>query len=140
MKTNPTSDPEPPRALPSKLRFAQSLNFWLFLFWTISTGSQAYDHDLNLQKPLTRLNLFLGTMAAVLFLILTIQERLEQRIATLLGRLEQKGLLSAEEHAAIGIAASLPVGPVNAQRVVRLLVIIIGLATILVVLGYLFAT
>ena len=103
MKTNPTPSLEPPGKPPSKLRFATTLNLCLCLFWTISTASQALNYDLNLQNPTTRLSLFLGSLAAVLFGILALQERLEQRIATLLDRLEQKGVLSTEERAAIGI-------------------------------------
>ena len=102
MKTNP-SDLEQHRKPPSKLRLANTMNLWFFLFWAISTAMQAYNYDLNLQKPTTRLGLFATGLLAGLYLILAIQERLEQRVATLLDRLEQKGVLSAEERATIGI-------------------------------------
>ena len=101
MKTNPTSDLEQHRKPQSKLRLANTANFALFLLFALMTVIYSFD----LQKPKSRLLVFVWGLLAVSYLILSIQGRLEQRIVTLLDRLEEKGVLSAEERAAIGIAA-----------------------------------
>ena len=126
MKTNPTSDLEQHRVPQSKQRLA-NMNLVFFLLFALNTALSVCGRDL--QNPMSRLRLFVWGLMAVGFLILTIQGRLEQRIVTLLDRLEEKGVLSAEERAAIGIGAPTPV---EMRRGRRITWIMLGVAAILV--------
>jgi hypothetical protein len=60
--------------------------------------------------------------------------------ATLLDRLEQKGVLSAEERAAIGIVPPKAIDAATTRGLLRLALILFGVAAILIVLGFFFAT
>lgn len=145
MNSNPASDARPRHELQARPRFADlaklrpsTLNSWSFLFFAIATASNAYSCDLL--KPMDRLGVCATGLAAVLFGILAVQEQLEQRMATLLDRLEQKGVLSAEERAAIGIVHPKTVDAAARRGIWRLALIILGGAAILIVLGFFFAT
>lgn|GEM_PF-4324771 len=143
MKTNPTSDLEQHRKPPSKLRLAHTSNsgLWLslssFLLFAGVTALSACGDDL--QNPWARLRLFVWGLMTVYYLNLTIQERLELRIALLLDRLEQKGVLSAEERAVIGVVPPKTIDEPTMRGVWRAL-IYVGVAALFIGLLFFIAT
>ena len=96
------------------------MNLLAFLVFALITAHRACSRDL--QNPMSRLFLFVWGLMAVSYLILTIQGRLEQRIVTLLDRLEEKGVLSEEERAAIGIGAPMTVGMRRGRQITWIIV------------------
>jgi hypothetical protein len=138
MNSNPTSIEKQPRELQPRPRFANTLNSWSSLFSAILAASYALSFDP--QKPIDRLLVFTTVLTAVAFGIMAMQEQLERRIATLLDCLEQKGVISAEDRAAIGIVAPKTIDAATMRGVRRLALIIPGGAAILIALGFFFAT
>jgi hypothetical protein len=87
---------------------------------------------------MNRVGLVVTGLLAVWSLILTIQKRLEQRIATLLDCLEKKGALTAEDRAAIGLHP--PRNNAGTFRgVLRLLLAVLGGLAVLFALLFFFA-
>lgn len=131
MKTTPPSGLAPPHAPPSKLRFANTANSSSFWLLALVTAQAAITYDT--QKLSSGLLLFVWGMGAVYYLHLSLQERLELKIALLLDRLEQKGVLSTEERAAIGIVPPKIIEATTMRGVCRAL-IYVGAAVLLLAL------